>query len=707
MISPMVEAALRSLLVAAAVAAGLRALRVRNVLAQKSAWTLVLAAALAMPLLLPLAGRFQILPDTATISLPAHPLSRFAAFWPRPAAYVAAPRTASQATPSFQAEPMHRRTPDSETIGRTPSAGSLNYVVSNVYQGDPAGTVPQAAPTIRHTLSFADLAWLAYLGVAVTLLFRLFVGLASALLIWMGAAPVTLRNAPGLVEGLAVRSSREVASPVTIGSAVVLPADYADWDMEKLRIVLAHERSHIRQGDFYLQFLAGLYAAVVWFSPLGWWLKSKLSDLAETISDRAGLEQAVDCASYAQILLEFAAAPRPTLTGVAMARSGSLSRRIERLLNDHNFRQAFAGGRGRVLVAVLLVPMSLFVATSLIRVKAAGQAAQLAPAAPAAPPAPAPAAEPETPVTGQAKPEPDAVTTVSPVPDVAPPAPREPMIAPAPPAHIEPRIAPVTPAAPNGRIIVVPKIASRVIVVPEVPAMTIRVPDTARIMALAQVDSFNFRYSMNGESWGIVRGNGEHVQFSGDLHTADIDKIRKVAHGDFLWFKRGDKYYYVDDPATLAHVEAMYKPMDELGKQQEELGRKQEELGRQQEALGRKQEQVSVPTPNISKEIAELNAAMAKLQAKMGKTVTQEELADLQGKLGDLQGRLGDIQGEMGAKQGAFGAQQGQLGEQQGRLGAEQGRLGAEQGRIAMEADRKVKSIIDESLQNGKAHPVE
>lgn len=53
-----------------------------------------------------------------------------------------------------------------------------------------------------------------------------------------------------------------------------------------------------------------------------------------------------------------------------MARSGSLSRRIERLLDDHAFRQAFAGSR-RALVAVVLVPIACFVATAMVRVQAA------------------------------------------------------------------------------------------------------------------------------------------------------------------------------------------------------------------------------------------------------------------------------------------------------------------------------------------------
>ena len=53
-----------------------------------------------------------------------------------------------------------------------------------------------------------------------------------------------------------------------------------------------------------------------------------------------------------------------------MARSGSLTRRIERLLNDHTFRQSFAGGY-RSLVAVVLVPVALVCATAMVHVQAA------------------------------------------------------------------------------------------------------------------------------------------------------------------------------------------------------------------------------------------------------------------------------------------------------------------------------------------------
>ena len=75
MISVFIEAAARSLLVGIAVAAGLRIFRVRNVLAQKAAWGLVLVSALAMPLLLPVTAQWHLVPAQVNLVLPAHPMT--------------------------------------------------------------------------------------------------------------------------------------------------------------------------------------------------------------------------------------------------------------------------------------------------------------------------------------------------------------------------------------------------------------------------------------------------------------------------------------------------------------------------------------------------------------------------------------------------------------------------------------------------------
>lgn len=736
MMPVMLEAALRSLLLAMAVWGGLRALRVRNVVAQKAAWGLVLGAALLMPLLASLAARF--LPASAAVTLPLRSVAQPAQFQHEQAKQVQAQQVPEIASahqgikPERIAPVTAQRGSVSSALLSTPTPGpgiapSLN-VISPVISKDDASAPVSAAPLQPAlkpiVVSLASISGMLYLGVAGALLIRLFYGLASALYLLFAAEPIPSDRRAYFGDGLRLCVSRAVSSPVTIGSAVVLPADYAEWDAEKMRIVLAHERSHIRQGDFYLQFLAGLYAALIWFSPLGWWLKRELSDLAETISDRAGLEQAASTTAYAQILLEFAAAPRPAALGVAMARTGSLSRRIERLLNDNAFRQAFAGGRRRAIVAVLLVPIALVGATAVVRVQAAQDAVlPAAQPAPTAQPAPAPqAAEPASgvsnpePITAAAPETPEADDSGAEIRTGGPVAPGVPgaVVAPA---------APGVPRAPAalGQTLILPG-GSMMLTAPAAPfspaaprSTVVIGPGKVSVFALAQDDTprhgrhsgYRYRSMIDGDSFALISGdNRMSMNFSGDMRTGDIDKARKLAHGDFLWFERDDKQYYIDDPAIVAQIEAMYKPMEELGKQQEELGRQQEELGKQQEALGRQQEQATVPAPDMQKEMAEIDAAMAKLKTKMGQNITSDQLGDLQDKLGDLQGRLGALQGKIGEKQGEFGAQQGKLGEQQGRLGAEQGRLGAEQGRLARDASRKVQSMIDESLQNGKAHPV-
>ena len=779
--SLLLEAALRSVLLALAVWAGLRVFGVKNVLAQKAAWGLVLVSALGMPLLLPYAAaHWSVLPANVRVVIPDDPQTLLEELQariktspqPKPLAE-AAPAAVDTAVPNNQVQEPPSIDASENHLAAPPQAESGTPEISNYDVFEPApqrgavtqlSAAPQAATNSHFTAKSVlnALLWF-YISVAGVLVVRLLCGLVAALRLLHTARSVAVDTQIPDSASLRLRSSARVASPVTICSSIVLPADYETWDSEKLRIVVAHERSHIRQGDFYIQLLAGLYAAAVWFSPLGWWLKRKLSDLAEAISDRAGLEEAADRASYAQILLEFAAAPRPTLIGVAMARSGSISRRIERLLNDNSFSQAFAGTR-RGLVALAVVPVALFAATALVRVDAAGQQTRttaqvvlpagglVTPDVISAPQQPADVAPKPEPVQDQlpspalAPQTPDHVLAPESCDDCVPPhvlalppahiqAPAD--VAPVPPAHIavSPRvlvvpgtsghsITMIAPAAPgHARVLTMPQLAP----VPPNASLVLVTPrtyladghgyaylqnehgNTVTYSSNGKKSGYRYYVSNNGDSYAIVRGDGSHqMSFNGDIHSSDIDKARQQAGGkDFLWFNHDGKSYIVDDPATLAQIEAMYKPMEDLGRQQEELGKKQEALGKKQEELGHQQEQASVPTPDMSKQIAAIEAAMAKLKASQGKNMTQDEFGELQEKIGELQGRLGEIQGEIGSKQGEFGERMGELGGKMGELGEQMGRLGEQQGKIAAQADQKVKSIIDQSLHNGKARQVQ
>jgi beta-lactamase regulating signal transducer with metallopeptidase domain len=689
MISVLLEAALRALLVALVVWAGLRALRVSNVLAQKAAWELVLAAALLMPW----AMRWPGLPAGIGVVLPAHP---WAAMQQKPVDALPAPRAAASSYLVTSSKTLGNLSATSQNV-----PGALNRFPAPAISGSGAAvnSTPATTPTAHRSFPQpAALAWLLYLAVGAGLLLRLIYGLGAAVRLWRSAEPVASDSLPGpasrLAEGLSLRTSRAVASPVTIGSGVVLPAEYLEWDTVKLRIVLAHERSHVRQGDFYLQMLAGLYAIVFWFSPLGWWLKRKLSDLAETISDRAGLREAANGSSYARILLEFAAAPRLTIEGVAMAHRNNLSERIERLLNDSIFHQAFVSSRRRALVAVLLVPAALFAATALIRVEAASQAQQPAPASGQSHPDQVePATEPaETPATPE--PSADSKNASGGL------------------AHITtdtPELAPITTETQvnvNPQIQVDPKVQMD----SQVNTNTqtdIAVTVNGHVVKNRSIANTT---SPHGDSYALVTGPGDQLNISGNWNgSADeqIEKARKLSPGKFLWFRHNDKSYLVDDPATLVQIEAMCKPIEALGREQEELGKQQKELGRQQQELRSQMEKLRAPAPEVSRQIEELKSEMAALKAQMKKNASPDELAEMGGKMGELGGKLGALEGEIGARQGELGGRMGALGGLQGNLGAQQGKLGSEQGRIAGEVDRKVKSIIDQSLRDGKARPIE
>jgi len=774
----LMEAALRALVVAVTVWAGLRVFRVRNVPAQKAAWGLVLLCAVAMPAVM----RWRVLPNSVAVKVPAISTEAWLNTLPVRDALLLAARAEGRAdAPQVRLTQASEPAPEMAGPGATDSAAarvlSTAPAVSTVHFDRPAARVrqadqgvdQQAATPVNHyaerppapagtvqlqTVEFqpmvtwqeeasflgraaarvkgfvkwhvAAMGWALYLAVFAVLLIRMLYGVDQALKLWWAAEEFVPypQDDPGY--GLAMRFSRKVASPVTIGSGVLLPYECMEWDAEKLRIVLAHERAHVRQGDFYLQLLAGLYTAVFWFSPLGWWLKSKLSDLGEVISDRAGLNEAASRTSYAQILLEFAALPRPTVTGVAMARTRNLSERIERLLNESSFGQAFAGTRLRVLLAVLLVPVALFAGTALVRVEAASTGHLTVGQDVAAPPAPAAAPSPAAVPSPAAIPDPAAAPVepqqaADPAPaaqDIAIPAPA-PAPAPAPSPDVVPAVAPVPPVPPvpavtarysDVHVAADYLVAAKAYAQDASSSHTITSSGSSHSVSTSSGNGYSYAYSSDGDSWALITDPTGKVTFSGDWNDgtkATIDKARKLSNGKFLWFDHDGKSYFIDDPAVVNQIEAMEQPIRELGRKQEELGKQQEALGRQQEELGRKQEQASIPTPDISKEMKELNEAVAKLNAKQGGTVNAEELADLQGKIGEIQGRLGDLEGKVGDRQSEFGEQQGKLGEQEGKLGEQEGKLGEQEGRLSQEADRKVRSIIDQSLKSGKAKPIE
>ncbi|HEY6447793.1 MAG TPA: M56 family metallopeptidase [Acidobacteriaceae bacterium] len=734
MTAMIVEAALRGLALALVVGLGLGVLRVRNVPARKAAWTMVLLALLAMPALM----RWPI-----------------AAGLPQKIGWTVAPlgtrvvqRSTAEPAPAVASARGEAVAPVVNDAGLARSAAVIPAITS----ADAPWMVTPNAP-VRPTFQWPPvrgiLAWM-YLSVAGALLLRLLIGVIWAMRIWATAEPVSPLVAPEPY----VRASARIPSPVTIGSGIVLPADYPEWDHAKLRMVLAHERSHVRQMDFYLQLLSGLYTAVFWFSPVGWWLRRALASLGEAMGDRAGMDAGASRSEYAQVVLEFAAVPRSSLPGVAMACSGNLSRRVESMLSENWLRSAFAEGRRRAVASLLVIPAAIFAVTALVRVPAA--AAQAAPQSQQAAPAQAPA-------TGQSNPPEDEVTTTAPADQQAPsvpaappssaaPAPAAPGAAPAsaPPAAAAPAAPDVAPAAADQQAPPAPPADGRTMAITgDGNGVTVTGPNGMVTAADDAVNGYGFRFSSDGDSYALVEGPGNKLSFSGDWsgeYGAEIERARRSTNGPFLWFRHNGKSYIVTDPAIIAKIRSLYEPMKDLGIRQRLLGQTEANLGKEQEALAKaERDAAQVRMPDMSKEMADLNEALAKmkadqanwndqkladLEAKMkadqDQMLTPEKLAEMQEKLaavqaewtpqrmaelearmGGMQAKLGQLEGEAGAKAGEFGSKMGGLGEEQGRLGAEQGRLGEQEGKLAQDANRQVQQIILQSLGDGRAKPVQ
>ncbi len=187
--------------------------------------------------------------------------------------------------------------------------------------------------------------------------------------------------------------------------------------------------------------------------------------------------------------------------------------------------------------------------------------------------------------------------------------------------------------------------------------------------------------------------------------------------------RRDGKSYIIDDPAIVSQVEAMEKALQAQSDQMRALGKQMrdavepfrdqmhDQQQQERDAERKARETASeIPTPDLSKEMAELNAAVAALQAKQGGTITREQLNEIQRKIAGVQRRV--IEAEVHVKVNVdfdtakFKEARSKFSEQASQFSAQMSQLGSQMGQTARENNATIKSIVNESLSNGKARPV-
>jgi BlaR1 peptidase M56 len=236
---------------------------------------------------------------------------------------------------------------------------------------------PVEAAQARASINWQGVLGSCYLAGAALLLLRLLTGVTLTWKLRRDARPTPAEwEIPG-----DVRQSEAIAAPATFGSTILLPAESTDWPPAMRQAVLAHERSHVEHGDFYVHLLANLYRAAFWFNPLAWYLRNRLSELAEARSDDAAIAIFPDRPSYAEILLGFVKKAQGMSFAVGMARPATVTRRVERILAETRLTKAMSRKTRTFLIASMVPVIALAAGCSIrSRVRAQAAAPQPAPA---------------------------------------------------------------------------------------------------------------------------------------------------------------------------------------------------------------------------------------------------------------------------------------------------------------------------------------
>ena len=203
-------------------------------------------------------------------------------------------------------------------VPSVPVAPAVAFPAVNEATEDTGGARPAEPHNARITGTAAQtydfdrlliVAWLALSGIAVGT---------------VGASALKLRHQrrgwkESLVDGTPVFIT-DALGPGVIGFAsprIVLPQWALSADPETLRLMMAHEKEHVRAGDQYLLISSLIAAALFSWNLALWWLVQRLRHAMELDCDARVLRNGTDVKSYGELLLAVSRRPSPRMVSLA------------------------------------------------------------------------------------------------------------------------------------------------------------------------------------------------------------------------------------------------------------------------------------------------------------------------------------------------------------------------------------------------------
>ncbi|MES2899638.1 MAG: M56 family metallopeptidase [Pseudomonadota bacterium] len=270
------------------------------------------------------------------------------------------------------------------------------------------------------------------------------------------------------------------------------------------------------------------------------------------------------------------------------------------------------------------------------------------------------------------------------------------------------------------------------------PAPVIRArvaPAPAPVPKVARINVSNDK-RRGDTAYALVRGDRNRTMMSGSSDDwREVDQAKRSVSGDFLWYRKDGKAYFIQDPAVMARVDQAHARLNELGAEMEVHGKVMEGHGKVMEKLGAEMERAARNGEfggNMKAEERKL-AALSRMQDKLGREMDQlgrrmdkanrseqrelerdmakvsekmEELSRQMEKEGESMSRAGEQMARAHAPMEAIGKQMEEAGKPMESLGKKMEALGKIMEVEGDVADKAVRAAIEEAHAKGLGQPL-
>lgn len=213
-------------------------------------------------------------------------------------------------------------------------------------------------------------------------------------------------------------------------------------------------------------------------------------------------------------------------------------------------------------------------------------------------------------------------------------------------------------------------------------------------------------YGKEISSYVMFSGNSVTLRASSD-EKRQADILRNKVQGDFIWFMRANKAYYVDNPAIVERAKSLFRPQMDVTEQKAKVTEQKTRVTDEKSKVSQEKSDI---TGKAGNEISALREQIDALRMQISQSKRQDSQADvnaLQSKINGLQARINEVQKNLNEQQGRLGEQQARLNEKQEELGLEQGSLGEQQARLAEKAFQSLSAVLEDAWRDHLAKPAE